>query len=181
MLARHAQQARTQRRHEDGDLHVADPVGRPGVNPELLAGEAHRLPAEEGSDDLDVLIGVPPRGCVRQPEHPLDDRLVRRADAEREPSGHADCRRDGGRPAGLQDGVAGIGLQHRRAQLDRGSGPTGERHRHHRVTGGGARVPQAGEAVRFGTLGLLDDVVDAPAESWQPDAHLRPSRPVPGL
>jgi hypothetical protein len=101
VLARNAQQAGTQRRHEDGDLPVADPVGRPSVDPELLAGEAHRLPPEEGGDDLDVLVRVPPRGFVRQPEHPLDDRLVRRADPEREPPGHADGRRDGCRPAGL--------------------------------------------------------------------------------
>ena len=84
-------------------------------------------PQQEWRNDPDVLLGVPPRRVVGHAEHALDDRLVRRADAEREPARHADGRRDGGRPGGLEDGMAGVGLQYGGAELDARGGPTGER------------------------------------------------------
>ncbi len=67
--------------------------------------------------------------------------------------------------------MAGVGLEHRGAQLDRGGGPAGQRDGDQRITGGGAGVPEAGEAVRLGPLRLADDLVDGGPEPWQSDAH----------
>ena len=78
--------------------------------------------------------------------------------------------------------MAGVGLEHRRAELDRAGGSSGERHRHQRVAAHRAREPERREAVGLGPLGLLDHPLDARGSPRQPDAHGRtlPVRPTSG-
>ena len=83
-LARHPQQARPERRHEDGDgvvgrHHPAGAVHRP-----VVAVDIDRVAPQQPDDDPHVLLGVGPGRVVVEPVHVADHRLVRRPDAEGE-------------------------------------------------------------------------------------------------
>ena|SRR5437016_952573 len=67
--------------------------------------------------------------------------------------------------------MAGVGLKHRRAQLDGGRRPTRQRHGGQGVAAHGAGVPEAGEAFGLGPLGLLDHPLDGRGPTAQPDSH----------
>jgi hypothetical protein len=159
VLSGHPEQARSERADEHGDLGAVDQGRRAGGDPELLAGEVHGLAPEQGGDDLYVLLGVATGRVVGQPEHALDDRSVRGPDTERHPSRGTDGGGRGGGPGCLEGRVAGVALEHRRAQLDRGGGPAGQRHDGERVAEHRARVPEAGEPVGLGLFGLPDDLL----------------------
>ena len=67
--------------------------------------------------------------------------------------------------------MAGVGLEHGGAQLDLVRRLTGQGHGDQRVAGHGAGVPEAGEALGLGPLGLLDHPLDGRGPAAQPDPH----------
>ena len=93
--------------------------GRPArrVRRPVLTVEVDGLAPQHTRQDADVFLGAPARMVVGESEHTPHQRLVRRADAEREPrSTHrVDDRR---RTVRLQEGMARIRLQDSGAQLD---------------------------------------------------------------
>ena len=78
---------------------------------------------------------------------------------------------------GLQDRMAGISLQHRRAELDAHRPSAGLDHGDEGITRHRTWEPQAGEPVLLCLAGLLDDPLDAggtPAQA-EPHAGMLPS------
>jgi 4a-hydroxytetrahydrobiopterin dehydratase len=140
------------------------------VDLEVLAVEGGVLAPEQSGQHLGVLVGVPPGVAVVHPVHALDDRLVGRADAEREArAAHGLVHRGGAHE--LQRRVAGVGLEHGRAELDRLRGPARDGHGGEWVARHRAGIPEAREAVGLGPLCLLDHPVDGSGSTCQSDAH----------
>ena len=88
----------------------------------VLAFELEVLAPQQGREDPHVLLGVAARVLVGHPVDAAHVRLVRRPHPERE-AGTAHRRGHRRGPLGLQERVAGVGLQHRGAELDASTSP----------------------------------------------------------
>ena len=124
---------------------------------------------------------------IVEPEHVLDDHLVAQADAEGEAAVRGDRR--GERLLGEGRGVARIGRDDERAQLDALGDLAGEGEEHDGVEAEDVRDPGGGEALLLGALELLEEGAEAVARAdavadTNSDAHsslLAPeSRALPG-
>ena len=149
-------------RHRGGS--VRRPIG---------AVEINALATENAGEDPHVLLRAATGMVVGKTERAADHWLVRWPDAEREP-GTADGIDDRRDPVRLEQRMAGVGLEHRGAQLDPRRLPAGYGHRHERIAGNNARVPKGREAVSLGPLCLRDDLVDRCPATCQADAHAPP-------
>ena len=177
LLAGHTQEARRQGSHQHRHRRVDGSAASRYVHLEVLAVESDGVATQHGGDHRQVLLGVATRMGVGQTVGAFDGGQVRRPEAQGEPgTTHGRGHRDGA--VGLEDGVAGVGLEDGGAQLDRGRGSARERDRHHRVSGDGAGVPDAGEPVGLGANGLVDQAVDRAGSPAQPDAHGAEASPV---
>jgi hypothetical protein len=87
------------------------------VHPEQLVLDVDRTVALQGLvEDVEVGPHGGGRALVGQPEHLVDDPVVRDAEAERQPAGAHGLGRQG--LLGQGDGVPGLDGHHRRAHLD---------------------------------------------------------------
>jgi hypothetical protein len=179
VAAGHPQQAGPQGRDQQRDRVVGrrPRAGAAHADVEVLAVERHVLAPQQGRQDLHVLLGVPARMGVREPVGALDHRLVRGADAERE-AGPAERGGDGPGPGRHRRRMGGVGLQHGRTELDPLGRPAGQGEGDRRVAGDGAGVPDGGEPVGLGPLGLVDDPVDGCTAAAESDPHGRQGTPT---
>ena len=140
------QHLRAHGRKEDRDvMRVADRELSGG--PQDLALEVHRLAGQHREEDRQVLTHVPGRRVERQPEHPLDEELVRQPDAERQPT-----TREHRRSQGLLGEHHGMPRVHRHdvgPQLDPLRVPTDRGERGQRLEREDVRQP---ERVQLGLL-----------------------------